>query len=210
LDLPSSEYIQPINENDLKTNYINPFMQHFVDNDLNLLKWPEVNHKDRIHRTSRRKAADAILYSINQDKLGQPFGFAEVKSQKQEKKIRNLTLDLYRLVHFAKDSIDNANFKNILLFQSVGAKTTFYMLTLLNEALYCTFELFKIKIPLHYDQITSLTLTDINNLCSLQHLFNQCKPCEIPASLKRTSLLTPELSTLVCNSQSKGAFAIDF
>ncbi|KAI8877001.1 hypothetical protein K501DRAFT_161059, partial [Backusella circina FSU 941] len=75
------------------------------------------------------------------------FGFAEVKSQKQEKKIQNLTLDLYHLVHFAKDLIDNSNFEKVILFKFVGAKATFYMSTLLNEALYCTFELLKVRIP---------------------------------------------------------------
>jgi hypothetical protein len=84
------------------------------------------------------------------------------------------------------------------------------MISLLNEALYSTFEIFSIDIPIHYDDTTNLKMTDLEKLCSLQALFDKCMQGNTPISYKRTSLSIPELSSFVCNSQSKNNSAIIF
>lgn len=68
-----------MNENDLKCNYINPFLQPFMNKDKNVLKYPEVNPQARANRTSRKTAPDADVYIVNQDMLGTTTYFGETK-----------------------------------------------------------------------------------------------------------------------------------
>lgn len=59
-----------IHDSGLKTNYINPFMQPFINSTINPLKYPEVNPKDRANRTYRKKAPESIIYTRFQDLHG--------------------------------------------------------------------------------------------------------------------------------------------
>lgn len=104
-----SQFIKPIDEADFKINYINPFLQTFLNNDRNLLKWAEVNPKERSGRSSRKKKIpNAIVYYImNQLLLGAEIAFGEVKSIESTDKNRSLCLDLYCLLHFSKNVIDS-------------------------------------------------------------------------------------------------------
>ncbi|KAI7901937.1 uncharacterized protein BX663DRAFT_93699 [Cokeromyces recurvatus] len=79
LDLPAGKFIKPVNETGKKVNYIAPFLSTFVNKDHSLLKWPEVDPREKTNKTSRKKRPDAIFYTIYQAMLGNKIGFGEVK-----------------------------------------------------------------------------------------------------------------------------------
>ncbi|KAL9542973.1 hypothetical protein MBANPS3_008337 [Mucor bainieri] len=200
LSLPAGELIKPINETDLKVNYLNTMISPFINKDTHLLKYPEVDPKEKSNRNSRTKRPDAIFYQINQSMLGSKVGFGEVKSIEAKKKTRSLALDLYRLLHFAKDAMSQEGGPSqILLFQAIGRKITFYIYTLIGEAFYVLVELFSVKMPIHIQQIDHLTDEDFTKLCKLQHVLDNTHKLEINEKWKRMSLKTPEFKGLVAN-----------
>lgn len=67
--------------------------------------------------------------------LGSKVDFGQVKSIEAKKKTRSLALDLYRLLHFAKDVMgQEGGPSQILLCQAIGRKITFYMYTLVGRS----------------------------------------------------------------------------
>jgi hypothetical protein len=199
LDLPVGRFIKPINESDLKTNYINPFLQVYINKDTHLLKWPEVNPKDRSNRTSRKKRPDSIIYNLNQAMLRDEVSFGEVKSIESADKTRSLALDLYRLLHFSKDAIDHLGYNQVLSYQAIGQKLTFYIFILLGESMYLMVELFTLQMPLIAPDICKLTMAELKNLCSIQHILDNSSPSSVAQDWKRVSLQTPDFSRLVAN-----------
>jgi hypothetical protein len=102
----------------------------------------------------------------------------EVKSIEAKEKTRSslLCLDLYRLVHFSKDLVDDKHFSQVLCYQAIGLNIVLFVYTLLGDSFYAMVELFKVKIPSNIREISNLTIKDFNNLCSIQHLLSSSRP----------------------------------
>jgi hypothetical protein len=83
---------------------------------------------------------------------------------KNRKKL--LMVDLYKLIHFGKDSVGSC-VSCPLLVQVVGFQCTFYLQKLIGKGCYATFEVCSLRIPSCVEEIIDI----VNNLYRLAKLY---------------------------------------
>ncbi|CAG8586002.1 13560_t:CDS:2, partial [Racocetra fulgida] len=102
----------------------------------------------------RAKQPDATITEVNQLSWGLSKGHGEAKVQEEANNLYLLCTDLMRIAVFNKDAIDYYNMNCVLGFQVVGQHITFYLTTLLYDALYVMVEVGHIDIPRSLEQVS--------------------------------------------------------
>lgn len=140
-------------EQELITRYLEPAFAPLFDDILRdtLFRWTAAINQESKLATAisiSRSRPDACVSGLNGVTWGISRGFGEVKSSAEANNNYLVARDLIRLGIFAKNSIDLNNMKGCLVFQSIGRHTFFYLVTLLNDAIYVMYEIAKIEIPM--------------------------------------------------------------
>ncbi|CAG8797931.1 16607_t:CDS:2, partial [Cetraspora pellucida] len=146
--VPRATLKSPIGEMELCTTYIDPILSPlFMDPDRGIfLLWSnkEVAESKARKPIGRAKQPDAIINKIDQLSWGLSKGCNKAKVQEESNNLYLLCTDLIRVAVFNKDAIDfyNMNWHHI----------TFYLTTLLCDALYVMVEVFHIDVSMSLEQ----------------------------------------------------------
>ncbi|KAF0427121.1 hypothetical protein F8M41_006108 [Gigaspora margarita] len=198
----------PVGEVELCTSYIDTILcPIFSDPDSDvLLRWSnkQVEESKARKYTGRAKQPDVIINEINQLSWGLSKGHGEAKVQEEENNLYLLCTDLIRVAVFNKDAIDFYNMNCILGFQVVGQHITFYLTTLLCDALYVMVEVGHINVPMSLEQVPAF-LTSLDTLLIISDAFwaNCIVSTEKKEPSRRSTLATPSFREMVSKSRDR-------
>ncbi|RIB03195.1 hypothetical protein C2G38_1929899, partial [Gigaspora rosea] len=157
----------PVGEVELCTTYIDTILSPlFADPDRGIfLRW---SNKEAVESKARKpvgraKQPDAIINKIDQLSWSLSKGHGEAKVQEEMNNLYLLCTDLIRISIFNKDAIDFYNMNCMLGFQVVGHHITFYLTTLLCDALYVMAEVGHVDVPMSLEQVPAF-LTSLDTL----------------------------------------------
>ncbi|CAI2195140.1 4166_t:CDS:2, partial [Funneliformis geosporum] len=153
---------------------------------------------------SRAKQPDAIISEIDQLSWSSSKGYSEAKIQQEVNNLYLLCTDLIRVAVFNKDAIDFYNMNYVLGFQVVEHHITFYLTTLLCDALYVIVEVSYIDVPMSLEQVPAF-LTSLDTLLIISNAFwsNCIVSTEKQEQNKRNTLATPSFKEMVSESRNR-------
>ncbi|KAI8991908.1 hypothetical protein BDF20DRAFT_904303 [Mycotypha africana] len=184
--LPPVPIAEDINELELSTRYVDPFLSGlFDDPDEGIyLRWTnELTSEARKHEDLSTKRPDICLSRLHGMTWASNYGYGEAKSAAQGGSNYLICQDLLRVGLFCKNALDAQNM----------------------EGLYVMYELEKIKIPSCLDDLTKL-IVDMPRVCRVLETFNGiCKPSVHPAmtSRNRPTITTSAFNGIFSLSQSR-------
>ncbi|ORX48778.1 hypothetical protein DM01DRAFT_260139 [Hesseltinella vesiculosa] len=149
--LPRHQISNDINESELGSRFIDPFLCGlFDDPDQGIfLRWTNEltleARKDCGPTTKNRP--DICITSLHGRRLSISHGFGEVKSAAFESNHFFLCKDLLRVATFCKDALDAGNMEAVLGIQAIGRDIYFYVLLLPTNGVYVFLELGKVQVP---------------------------------------------------------------
>ncbi|RIA81814.1 hypothetical protein C1645_836340 [Glomus cerebriforme] len=186
--------LKSIGEVELCTTYIDPILcPPFIDPDRGVfLRWSNKQAEESKARKQigRAKQPDAIINEIDQLSWGLSKGHGEAKVQEEVNNLYLLCTDLIRIAVFNKDAIDfyNMNWLHI----------TFYLTTLLCDALYVMVEVGHVDVPMSLEEVTGF-LTSLDMLLIISNMF--CDNCIVSTENKepsrRNTLETPSFKEMI-------------
>ncbi|CAG8542975.1 991_t:CDS:10, partial [Dentiscutata heterogama] len=206
--VPRATLKSPIGELELCTTYIDPILsQLFMDPDRDVfLRWSNKEAMESKVRKpiGRAKQPDAIINEINQLSWGLSKGHGEAKVQEEMNNLYLLCTDLIRIAIFNKDAIDFYNMNCMLGFQVVGHHITFYLTTLLCDALYVMVEVGHVDVPMSLEQVPAF-LTSLDTLLIILNAYwsNCIMSTENKEPSRRSTLATPSFKEMVSKSRDR-------
>ncbi|CAG8653764.1 27663_t:CDS:10 [Gigaspora margarita] len=152
----------------------------------------------------RAKQPDAIINEIDQLSWSLSKGHGEAKVQEEMNNLYLLCTDLIRIAVFNKDAIDFYNMNCMLGFQVVGHHITFYLTTLLCDALYVMAEIGHIDVPMSLEQVPTF-LTSLDTLLTIFNAYwsNCTMSTEKKEPSRRSTLATPSFKEMVSKSRDR-------
>ncbi|KAI9016361.1 hypothetical protein CLU79DRAFT_805338 [Phycomyces nitens] len=130
--LPRVPIAEDVNESELNTRFIDPFLCGLV-NDLEervFLRWTnDIAFEARKNKNLWTCCPDLTITSLNGVKWSTSHGYCEVKSAYHE---TNNFFDQIRVAKFCKNALDAQNMEGILGLEIIGRSITFYLLVLPN------------------------------------------------------------------------------
>ncbi|CAG8800509.1 42170_t:CDS:10, partial [Gigaspora margarita] len=156
---------------------------------------------------SRAKQPDAIINEIDQLSWSLSKGHGEAKVQEEMNNFYLLCTDLIWIAIFNKDAIDFYNMNCILGFQVVGELPTgiitFYLTTLLCDALYVMVEVGHVDVPMSLEQVSAF-LTSLDTLLIILNAYwsNCIMSTEKKKPSRRSTLATPSFKEMVSKNQN--------
>ncbi|CAI2192833.1 15230_t:CDS:10, partial [Funneliformis geosporum] len=200
--VPRTTLKSPIGEVELCTTYIDPILCPLFSNpDCGIfLRWSNKQAEESKARKQigRAKQPDAIINEIDQLSWGLSKGHGEAKVQEEANNLYLLCTDLIRIAVFNKDAIDFYNMNCMLGFQVVGQHITFYLTTLLCDALYVMVEVSHVDAPMSLEEVPAF-LTSLDTLLIISNTFwdNCIVSTENKESSRRSTLETPSFKEMV-------------
>lgn len=213
--LPQYKENNVINELDLKIRYLNPVLKYFC-NDVkkkSKLRWPETNPAERKVYRKEIQRPDLLVTHIPQATYHQNIAYGEFKPSLYQNRPRPLVLDMYRVVHFSKSTIDADKINCPIAIQVVGSKVNVYMNVVIAKSSTPCFFLFNFDLPLCLDEIKNL-LPNIKKLISLHHALARCnsKENQIDEAMVNISKSTPlferRVESRVCKDDDMDAIQL--
>ncbi|CAG8695801.1 26804_t:CDS:10 [Dentiscutata erythropus] len=198
----------PVGEVELCITYIDTILSPlFTDPDRGIfLRWSnkEVVESKARKPVGRAKQPDAIIKEIDQLSWSLSKGHGEAKVQEEMNNLYLLCTDLIRIAVFNKDAIDFYNMNCMLGFQVVGHHITFYLTTLLCDALYVMIEVGHIDVPMSLEQVPTF-LTSLDTLLIIFNAYwsNCTMSTEKKEPSKRSTLATPSFKEMVSKSRDR-------
>ncbi|KAF0525699.1 c2h2-type zinc finger transcription factor [Gigaspora margarita] len=174
----------------------------------------------------RAKQPDAIINEIDQLSWSLSKGHGEAKIQEEMNNLYLLCTDLFRIVIFNKDAIDFYKMTCMLEFQVVGEfptvpfffrshiteqlfcipghHITFYLTTLLCDALYVMVEVGHVDVPMSLEQVPAF-LTSLDTLLIILNTYwsNCIMSTEKKEPSRRSTLATPSFKEMVSKSRNR-------
>ncbi|RGB24887.1 hypothetical protein C1646_632597, partial [Rhizophagus diaphanus] len=185
-----------VGEVELCTTYIDPILcTLFMDPDRGVfLRWQSKSRKKK----GRAKQPDATISEINQLSWGSSRGHGEAKVQKEKNNLCLLCTDLIRIAVYNKDAIDFYNMKCMLGFQVVGQHITFYLTTLLYDALYVMAEAGHVNVLMSLEQVPAY-LGSLDTLLIISNAFwdNCIVSIENKRPSRRSTLDSPSFKEII-------------
>ncbi|CAG8707102.1 8191_t:CDS:2, partial [Cetraspora pellucida] len=185
--VPRATLKSPIGEVELCTTYIDPILSSlFMDPDRGIFfRWSNkeaVESKVR-KQIGRAKQPDAIINEIDQLYWGLSKGHGEAKVQEKANNLYFLCTDLIR---------------------AVGRHITFYLTTLLCDALYVMVEVGHIDVPMSLEQVPAF-LTSLDTLLIISNAFwsNCIMSTEKKDLSRRNTLTTPNFKEMISKSRDR-------
>ncbi|GAN11641.1 hypothetical protein MAM1_0770c11220 [Mucor ambiguus] len=215
ISLPQYKENNVINELDLKIRYLNPVLKYFF-NDVKKkfkLRWPESNPAERKVYRKEIQRPDLLVTAIPQATYRQNIAYGEVKSSLYQNRSRSLILDMYRLVHFSKSTIDVDKINCPITIQIVGSKVNVYMNIVISKKFYVMLFLFNFDLPLCLDEIENM-LPSIKKMISLHHALASCnsKENQVDEAMinmsKGTPLFERRVESRVCKDDDMEAIQL--
>jgi hypothetical protein len=140
--------------------------------------------------------------------LGPMQGFGEIKCHGEADNKHAIGKDLLRLGIFAKNAIDTHNLDSILVFQAIGRRVFFYIVTLENAVMYVIFEIGEVEAPARLLGLACY-IEQINVLLDMLYIYDQlCHTADNDRSVtlqqrKRKTVSTPEYNCMLVNSRNR-------
>ncbi|OAD77796.1 C2H2-type zinc finger transcription factor [Phycomyces blakesleeanus NRRL 1555(-)] len=206
--LPPVPIAEDINEFELSTRYVDPFLSGlFDDPDEGIyLRWTnEITLEARQNEDLSTKRPDICISRLHGMTWASNHGYGEVKSAAQGGNNYSICRDLLRVGIFCKNALDTHNMEGVLGLQVIGRMVTFYVLVLPSTGLYVMYELEKIKIPSCLDDLTKL-IVDMPRVCRVLDTFNRiCKPSvhQTMPSRHRPTITTSAFNGVFSPSQDR-------
>ncbi|CAO3653104.1 unnamed protein product [Cunninghamella blakesleeana] len=206
-NLPSHPIKNNVGEMELFSSYLDPVLRPIFTNNIGNKKSSFRWFNEKLNNTSKRP--DAVANLIDQSQWGPYNLFGEVKPVSSIDNTYNLVLDLIRLGHFAKNSIDHSSMKCIICFQAIDTCILFFVVSLLGDGLYVMYKIGKIYVPKCINDIVRY-VSSLDILLDVQSIYNDlCIPIKDVEELKlhklnmKTSLSTPEFDRIVCKNKNR-------
>ncbi|KAL9539415.1 hypothetical protein MBANPS3_010269 [Mucor bainieri] len=199
-----------INETDMKIRYIQPIMKYFgndLDSEEFMMRYPERNPVERKLYKHDVQRPDAIVSKLSQGEHTENIGYMEVKSSYYANRKRALMMDMYRLVYFARNSIDVSSLNGPLLMQVVGFKVNVYQEVLISKGFYVVYFVFGFDLPACKDDI-NLLLPNLKKLLMMYNVFKNCNVsnCRVDEQWCCPVENTPPYERRVVNTVYKGDY----
>ncbi|CAG8618245.1 6558_t:CDS:10, partial [Diversispora eburnea] len=209
--VPRTTLKSSIGEVELCTTYIDPILcPLFMDPDRGIfLRWSNKETAESKARKpiGRAKQPDAIINEIDQLSWSLSKGHGEAKVQDEANNLYLLCTDLIRVSVFNKDAIDFYNMNCMLGFQVVGHHISFYLTTLLCDALYVTVEVCHVDVPMSLEQIIEeianlrIENTKLKQIIKQNRTTNNVSQYSVSPTLSVT-LQTPIPSSIIAHSDT--------
>ncbi|ORY95069.1 hypothetical protein BCR43DRAFT_516669 [Syncephalastrum racemosum] len=158
-------------------------------------------YKEKCRETGRKEAPfiDTDIYDVRT-----LSHITLVKPGEQVKADRSTSTacreDLYRLVIFAKDSLDVLDEKSIMIVHVVGYHVTFYLLTLEATGFYVMFEVNSIHLPKTFQELSHF-LVDSDRIKNVMRIYDaHCvalKEKDVKRQMKRRTLEEYDLKRIL-------------
>lgn len=157
--LPRVPIEEDVNESELNTRFVDPFLCGLFDDPEEgvFLRWTnDITVEARKNETLWTRRPDLTITSLKGVKWSTSHGYGEVKPVCHKANNFLLSNDLIRVAIFCKNALDAQNLEGILGLQIIGRSITFYLLVLPSKDLYVMYELGTLQLP--------------NSLCNLRKL----------------------------------------
>ncbi|KAL7323281.1 hypothetical protein PS15p_211205 [Mucor circinelloides] len=213
--LPQYKENDLTNELDLKIRFLNPVLKYFFNDARKKfkLRWPESNPAERKVYKKEIQRPDLLVTTIPQATYRQNIAYGEVKSSLYQNRSRSLILDMYRLVHFSKLTIDVDKINCPIAIQVVGSKVSVYMNVVIAKKFYVMLFLYDFDLPVCVNEIKSM-LPSIKKLISLHYALASCnsKENQVDETMinmsKGTPLFERRVESKVCKDDDMEAIQL--
>ncbi|KAG0182698.1 hypothetical protein DFQ28_001938, partial [Apophysomyces sp. BC1034] len=180
LSLPLDAIMSDISENDYCSRYLTPALQPLFDDDVKntQIRWSATVAANKRSCSLANRRPDCIITTLTDNNFSSSLGHGEVKSHAESDNHYHTNMDLLRLGHFCKDSIDEHKLLASIGIHVVGPLLTFYLMELKADGLYVMQELNTVRMPLCIDDIPAYltNLSKIKNV--IHHFFRLCTQAE--------------------------------
>ncbi|KAI9482590.1 hypothetical protein BDB00DRAFT_161622 [Zychaea mexicana] len=185
LSLPSDRIMNDTSENNYCTRYLAPALQPLFDDDETntQILWPTTVPANKRSFSLANRRPDCIISTLMDNNFEINIGYGEVKSAAEYDNHYQTNMDLLRLGHFCKDTIDEHKLQASLGIHVVGPNLTYYLMELKADGLYLMEELVTIRMPLCIKDIPAYlaSLSQIKNVT--HHFYHHCKQSDASAMI---------------------------
>ncbi|KAI8335841.1 hypothetical protein BC941DRAFT_354700 [Chlamydoabsidia padenii] len=193
--LPRMPLQETINEYELTTRYIDPFLSGLFDDLDNgsYLRWTnEATSNARKNDDFLTTRPDLCISRVLGSNWNMDCGFGEAKSAHHGNSNYLVCKDLLRIGMFCKNGLDERNKEGVLGIQVIGRTITFYLCILPATGLYVMRELTTVQIPRSLDDPSKLVL-DIPRVILVLDVFSRiCNPSlSLPSLNRHTPRINP-------------------
>ncbi|KAF1799533.1 hypothetical protein FB192DRAFT_1387234 [Mucor lusitanicus] len=164
-------------------------------------------------KKSEIQRPDLLVTTIPHTTYCQNIAYGEVKSSLHQNRSQSLILDMYRLTHFSKSTIDIDKINSPIAIQVVGSRVSVYMNVLIAKKFYVMLFLYNFDLPLCLDEIKNI-LPGMKKLVSLHHALVSCnnKHNQVDETMinisKGTPLFERRVESRVCKDDDMEAIQL--
>ncbi|KAI9320128.1 hypothetical protein BX666DRAFT_1852753 [Dichotomocladium elegans] len=205
--LPPVSLDEDINEAELCSRYVDPFLSSLFDdpNQGIYLRWTNQSTLEAKQLCSNMRPDISITKTLGRKWIGS-LGYGEAKPAARENDHYLVCEDLIKVVIFCKNSLDEQLMDGVLGIHIVGRTIRFYVLVLPAVTTYVMYLLAEIKVP---DSIQGLPgfITELPSVLKILHVFDTvCVSSDIPdiiAIRRAPTLSSKEFQQIISESKSR-------
>lgn len=205
--LPSVPLDEDINECELCSGFIDPFLSGLFDdpNEGVYLRWTNESTLEAKEQSNNMRPVLSITKTIGL-KFARSLGYGEAKPSARESDHYLVCKDFIKVVLFCKTSLHEQLMEGVLEIHIVGRTIRFYVLVLPATATYVMYLLAEIKVP---DSIQGLPgfITELPSVLKILHAFNTICVCsvtpEVIAGRRAPTLPSKAFQQIISESKSR-------
>jgi hypothetical protein len=205
--LPSVSLDEDLNECELCSRFIDPFLSGLFDdpNQGIYLRWTNESTLEAKQLSNNMRPDLSITKTVGL-KWSRSLGYGEAKPAARESDHYLVCQDLIKVVLFCKDSLDEHLMDGVLGIHIVGRTISFYVLVLPAIATYVMYLLAEIKVPDSIQGLPSL-ITELPSVLKVLDVFdNVCVCSDVPdivASRRVPTLPLKVFQQIISESKSR-------